>query len=1358
MNSYIEFLEHHSEYEITKNTLFLPNVTYCGDNQDVHYSPVIGMTVENTVITVPSVTYDGTSHLAEGITVTVNGVTLVNGVDYEVLGNVGWTDAGTYNYTIKGLKNYKNSVTGSFTIDKAAGSVTTQPTANSLTYNTQAQALVTAGSGTGDIRYKLDEGEWSDSIPTATNAGTYIVSYKVLESANYLESSEGSETVIIDKITPTVVAPTAKTLTYNTGAQDLINLGSTDFGTMQYSLDETNWITTSPQGTAYGSYTVYYRVVGDSNTYDVAPSSINVSIAEKVVNAPTIELSQSTYTYDGNECQPTVVVKDGNTVIPSNEYNVGYVDNINAGTATVNITDRPFGNYTVNGSTTFTINKATGSVTTDPTANSITYNGTAQALVTAGVGTGTMMYKLGDGEWSSTIPSATDVDTYTVYFKAAESANYLESTVDSLSVSIAKVTPTVTAPTPKTLTYNTQAQVLADDGATNWGTIQYSLSENGTYSTSVPSQTNANVTYQVWYKVVGNSNVNDVAPAYIECMIAEKRVTTPTITLSQDSYTYSGSACQPTPTVKDGDVTIDPAEYTVEYLNNTNVGTATVVIVDKTAGNYYIEGTTTFTISKAAPTYTAPANANPTYNGSAQNILTAGSTSHGTIQYSSDGSTWSTTIPQQTNAGTSYTVYWRLVGDDNHTDVASTAVTCSIAKANPTYTAPTAKSLTYTGNAQALLNAGSTSHGTITYSSNNSSFSSTIPTGTAAGSYTSYWKLTGDSNHNDVASASVATTIVKAAGSVSTAPTNRGVTYTGSNQNLVNAGSGTGTMYYRVGTSGNFSTSIPQASAVGSYTVYYYAAESANYSQSSTGSMTATIVKAAGSVTSAPTNRAVTYNGGNQNLVNAGSGTGTMYYKLNSGSWSTSIPQASTAGSYTVYYYAAESTSYNQSGTGSLTATIGQATGSVTSAPTNRGVTYNGGNQNLVNAGSGTGTMYYRLGTSGSFSTSIPQASTAGTYTVQYYAAASTNYTQSGTGSVSATIAKASGSVSTAPTNRGVTYNGSNQNLVNAGSGTGTMYYRLGTSGNFTTSIPVASTAGSYTVYYYAAATTNYNQSSTGSVTATIAKANSAVSFSGNGTVQVGATMTKTLTRTAGDGAISYSSSNTGIATVNSSGTVTGVAAGSCTITGTSGASTNYNSASATYTLTVSTPGISATYQNSTYARIYFQNFHASRTVTLNSFGIYIDAGNWRTGTIEIPVNVTLAKYNSSTMNTTAVYQFKFAERCPNPTFDPQGTYGNLYLGGPFGANYIKLYRTASNSYADYYSPWQSDTDGNMVVKKNNSSSWSGYDYQGNSYVLNINLYAYKTNGIVTSVTLMNIEGETYDGEDFYDILTIDHD
>ena len=70
---------------------------------------------------------------------------------------------------------------------------------------------------------------------------------------------------------------------------------------------------------------------------------------------------------------------------------------------------------------------------------------------------------------------------------------------------------------------------------------------------------------------------------------------------------------------------------------------------------------------------------------------------------------------------------------------------------------------------------------------------------------------------------------------------------------------------------------------------------------------------------------------------------------------------------------------------------------------------------------------------------------------------------------------KASGSVSTAPTAKNPSYTGSAVALVNAGSGTGTMYYRVGTSGSFTDKIPTATNVGSYTVYYYAAASTNYN-------------------------------------------------------------------------------------------------------------------------------------------------------------------------------------------------------------------------------------------------------------------------------------------
>jgi hypothetical protein len=117
---------------------------------------------------------------------------------------------------------------------------------------------------------------------------------------------------------------------------------------------------------------------------------------------------------------------------------------------------------------------------------------------------------------------------------------------------------------------------------------------------------------------------------------------------------------------------------------------------------------------------------------------------------------------------------------------------------------------------------------------------------------------------------------------------------------------------------------------------------------------------------------------------------------------------------------------------------------------------------------------------------------------------------------------KAAGSVTTAPTNRGVTYNGNNQNLVNAGSGTGTMYYKLN-NGSWSTSIPVASGAGSYTVYYYAAASTNYNQSSTGSLTATIAKANQNAPTAYGSTVWEGSTATASASGGGGQGSIEWS-------------------------------------------------------------------------------------------------------------------------------------------------------------------------------------------------------------------------------------------
>ncbi len=87
-------------------------------------------------------------------------------------------------------------------------------------------------------------------------------------------------------------------------------------------------------------------------TYEL---TIKIVPPTKVEN-PHIQLSESRFHYDGTAKEPAVVVKDGDTVIPPEEYTVTYQNNINVGTATVTVADKPGGLYIVGeGSATFHI-------------------------------------------------------------------------------------------------------------------------------------------------------------------------------------------------------------------------------------------------------------------------------------------------------------------------------------------------------------------------------------------------------------------------------------------------------------------------------------------------------------------------------------------------------------------------------------------------------------------------------------------------------------------------------------------------------------------------------------------------------------------------------------------------------------------------------------------------------------------------------------------------------------------------------------------------------------------------------------------------------------------------------------------
>ncbi len=260
------------------------------------------------------------------------------------------------------------------------------------------------------------------------------------------------------------------------------------------------------------------------------------------------------------------------------------------------------------------------------------------------------------------------------------------------------------------------------------------------------------------------------------------------------------------------------------------------------------------------------------------------------------------------------------------------------------YTTPTAlaTNLTYNGSAQTLINAG-TAHKAgvaLEYSTDNgTSWSTSVPTGTNAGNYNVYCRVQG----GGVKSAALAKSIAKAAPTY-TAPTKKSnLTYNGGSQALVNAGSATGgTMQYKLG-SGSWSATVPSQTNAGSYTVSWKVVGDANHTDvndTSLGSIS--IAKVPCSVASAPTAKSLTfngnrynYNGSSQVLVNAGSASGgTMRYKVGNGSWSESLPSATNAGTYTVYYKAGSSNSnYADSAEGSIQVTIAKANGWI--EPTN---------------------------------------------------------------------------------------------------------------------------------------------------------------------------------------------------------------------------------------------------------------------------------------------------------------------------------------------------------------------------------------------------------------------------------------
>ena len=209
------------------------------------------------------------------------------------------TNAGTYKvwYKAVGDENHDDSeVAGPVeaTIAKADTSVVTAPSSNNATYDGTDKVLLQPGEAEGGaLQYALaDTDSWSADIPTAVNAGTYNVLYKVVGDANHNDSEVAGpiEATIAKADASVVTAPTANPSTYDGSDKALIQPGEAKGGSFQYALQSTeSWSADIPTATNAGTYNVLYKVVGDANHNDSevgGPVEVTIEKADATVSTP----------------------------------------------------------------------------------------------------------------------------------------------------------------------------------------------------------------------------------------------------------------------------------------------------------------------------------------------------------------------------------------------------------------------------------------------------------------------------------------------------------------------------------------------------------------------------------------------------------------------------------------------------------------------------------------------------------------------------------------------------------------------------------------------------------------------------------------------------------------------------------------------------------------------------------------------------------------------------------------------------------------------------------------------------------------------------------------------------------------
>lgn len=565
---------------------------------------VTPISLVGATVTVSNLTYNG--NLQEPtVTVKFGDETLSRDNDYTVQVTK-QTNAGSYKLTIKGGGNYSgeikdvewkiepmkiDSVMVSSGISKtydgtATATKTAEEWAKVLTFKTlSASGVVDVPSEAytiSDAYFVEKSGEETIHSPDAGDK--YGISFKItLNDDNYVLQTYGEDT-----------PSTSKVITQSGGATFTIKQATvTSPGEITqpvfndlaktYTIDLAKLLPKLSEGCAYGSIQYQgHNYNFTDNAYLDGNDAVSVS-KEGVLTLSTVAASTAKV---GDQIG-TITVPVVTTNYQKFEFTIKvYISEripLNASGVTVSASDITYGQM---------LNKSKLTAT-----GTMKHPGTGEEVK-------------GTFAWTNPEAKPGAAGDYTASWTFTPAAGYEKyaTVTGTVTVKVNKATPTFTAPTAQeNLTYTGQEQALITAGMTDHGTMQYSLTENGTYSQDIPTGTDAGA-YTVWYQVIGDENHNDTAPASVAVSIRQKPLTITGVTAASKLYDGTKNAGITSVTFdnvilnRDTDYNVTASFDDASVGNGKNV-TATVTLIGPAAKNYALEQssfTTTGSITKAA--------------------------------------------------------------------------------------------------------------------------------------------------------------------------------------------------------------------------------------------------------------------------------------------------------------------------------------------------------------------------------------------------------------------------------------------------------------------------------------------------------------------------------------------------------------------------------------------------------------------------------------------------------------------------------------------------------------------------------------------------------------------------------------